>query len=364
MITIIGAGPVGCYAASLLAEDFEVTVFEEHKTIGLPVQCTGIVTQEIYRYVPKRNNFVINKTRDVRIFSSNGKHLKLKLEKPDLVINRTRFDNYFYRKAKKQGVKFVFNHRFIAVKRNNALIKDLKSGKIKKIKFSYLIGADGPRSEVAKSTGITRKRKYFVGLQTIVKKKNSNIIDFYPLKHGFAWAVPENKSKLRVGVALSTNPQGCNKILKKLLRKYKGKVIERQGGLIPIFNPMAGIRKNNIFLTGDSAGFVKATTGGGLVQGLKSAEILAHTINNNLSYEAGIYLHLFPSLLLHLKTRNIMDSFSAKDWNQLIKELNTKESKKALQKVNRDKLFQLLFKVAINKPELIKHGLKHVRSLF
>jgi len=44
-ISIIGAGPAGNYLAYLLAKNsFDVCVFEEHKTVGLPVQCTGITT--------------------------------------------------------------------------------------------------------------------------------------------------------------------------------------------------------------------------------------------------------------------------------------------------------------------------------
>lgn len=59
-----------------------------------------------------------------------------------------------------------------------------------------------------------------------------------------------------------------------------------------------------------------------------------------------------------------MDSFTPKEWNKLIKDLNNKESKRTLQKVNRDKLFQLLVKTAINKPELVEYGFKHFPDMF
>lgn len=356
MILIIGAGPIGCYTASLLAENFEVAVFEEHKQAGLPVQCTGIVTNEIFNYVPKKNDFVINKCSDVKIFSPNNKFIQLKLRQPDIIINRQRFDEYFYKQAKKKGAKYYFKHKFIDIKGNTALIKDLKTNKTKKIKFTHLIGADGPLSQAAKAVGITNKKKYFVGVQAIIKKKNNNTIDFYPIKQGFCWSVPENNNTLRVGAAAARNTK---ELFKKIIKKYKGKRIETQGGLIPIFNPYATIKKNNVFLIGDSAGFVKATTGGGLIPGLKAAEILAHSIKNNLSYEAGIYLHLYPKLWLNLKMRKIMDSFNEKDWNNLIKEFKDKESKKILQNINRDKLFQLLISVAMKKPGMMKY-VKHL----
>ena len=47
MIAIIGAGPIGSYAAYMLAKKgIDVNVYEEHKVIGKPVQCTGIVSSE------------------------------------------------------------------------------------------------------------------------------------------------------------------------------------------------------------------------------------------------------------------------------------------------------------------------------
>ena len=168
-----------------------------------------------------------------------------------------------------------------------------------------------------------------------------------------------------MGAASRQNPK---EYFEKLLKKYKGKIISKQGGLIPVFNPLArfskhNLNKQNVFLVGDAAGFVKATTGGGLVPGLKSAEILAHALNNNLSYEAGIYLHLYPRLILNLKLRKLMDAFTEQDWNNLIKDLNNKESKKALQNINRDKLFHLLMSIIINNPSILKYGFKHGLSM-
>lgn len=361
MIAIIGAGPVGCYAASLLADKFRVAVFEEHKNVGLPVQCTGIVTNEIFDFVPKKNNFIINQVMDVRIFAPNNEFIKLKLDKPDIILDRQKFDNYFYNLAKKKVVKFFFSHKFMSVKGNTVLIKNMVSGRIKKFKFSHLIGADGPLSPVAKSANLFNNRKFFTGIQAVVRKRNSNIVDFYPYKQGFGWAVPEDKNTLRVGVASTSNPK---EQFGSLLKKYKGKIVAKQGGLIPLFNPSASFFKGNIFLIGDAAGFVKATTGGGLIPGLKSAEIVAHTINNNASYVAGLYLNLIPSLWLNLKMRKIMDSFTQDDWNELIRDLNNKESKQALQGINRDQLFKLLLSIALMNPRIMKHGFRHAIDLF
>jgi len=361
MISIIGAGPVGCYAAALLADDFEVKVFEEHSQVGLPVQCTGIVTPDIFKFVPKNNDFIINRISDVRIFSPDNKHIKLKFKNPDLILDRAKFDNYFYDLARKKGVEFYFQHRFVSANKRYALVKDLKSGKTRKFKHDFLVGADGARSAVAKNYNFNNKKKFFIGIQAVVKMKNINTVDYFPFKHGFGWAVPVDKNTLRVGVASKKNPRA---IFENLLKKYKGKIVSKQGGLIPVFSPFAQIRKDNVFLIGDAAGFVKATTGGGLVPGLKSARVLAHTIINNFMYESSIGVKIYPSPWMHLEMSKLMDSFSRQDWNNLIEELNNEDSKKSLQKINRDRLFKLLLSLGFRNPRLIGFGLKHFDALF
>ncbi|MBN2053159.1 NAD(P)/FAD-dependent oxidoreductase [Candidatus Woesearchaeota archaeon] len=356
MIAIVGAGPVGCYVASLLAAKHDVLVVEEHKSVGLPVQCTGIVTQEIFDFISgKHNNFIINEVNDVRIFSPNNKFISLKLEQPDLILDRQKFDLYFFKLARKKGVKFLFNHRFISRNGSKIIVKNLDSGRTKKFKCSHLIGADGPRSIVAKCSGLYNKRKFFIGVQAVIKKKNNNIIDFYPFKGGFGWAVPENNNTLRVGVASLTNPKNY---FQELLKKYPGKIICKQGGLIPLFDPWTVFCKQKTYLVGDAASFVKATTGGGIITGLKSAELAARSINHNINYDALVIMKLFPSLLLNLKMRKTMDNFTENDWNDLIKELNNPKSRKALQSINRDRLFSLVFKSFLNNPKLIRFGLK------
>jgi len=118
MITIIGAGPLGCHAARLLAEAGRtVRVLEEHSTIGKPVQCTGIVTQSISESVPLKKNFVVNRLKRVRIHSPDGSYAEIKND--DVVIDRTRFDQYLAEQAEKAGAKICLGKRVTALNRKN-----------------------------------------------------------------------------------------------------------------------------------------------------------------------------------------------------------------------------------------------------
>ncbi len=71
-IAIVGAGPMGCYIAYLLARSgLRPTVFEEHKNIGEPIQCTGIVTKKIEQVrdiEEELKGSILNKANKIRVF--------------------------------------------------------------------------------------------------------------------------------------------------------------------------------------------------------------------------------------------------------------------------------------------------------
>ena len=93
-----------------------------------------------------------------------------------------------------------------------------------------------------------------------------------------------------------------------------------QGGLIPIYSPKLKVQKGNIYLVGDAAAHVKATTGGGLVHGLIAAECLAESIiKKKGSYEQSWRKKIGKDLWIHLMIRNILNRFADKDYNYLIK---------------------------------------------
>ena len=71
MINIIGAGPAGLMTAIELAKHRgDVTVYEEHKEIGKPVQCTGIVTEELSKIIPIADEFLVNRLKHVKVYSN------------------------------------------------------------------------------------------------------------------------------------------------------------------------------------------------------------------------------------------------------------------------------------------------------
>ena len=71
-ITIIGAGPIGCYAAYLLAKQgYNVDVYENHPQIGAPIQCTGILTSDFDEFGFSMDSFLVNTIEKIEVYSPN-----------------------------------------------------------------------------------------------------------------------------------------------------------------------------------------------------------------------------------------------------------------------------------------------------
>jgi len=355
MITIIGAGPVGSYSAYLLAKKgFDVKVFEEHKVIGKPVQCAGIVSSEFSKVIGLDDKFILNKLNKVKVVS---KHKSIILDIEDYVIDREKFDKEIAKKAKKAGAKFYLNKKYLGISNNNVVFAD-KKNKFIKVKTDKLIGADGPLSDVAKSNSMFSKRKFYVGMQARVRGKFD--ADTYEVYLGsicpgfFAWVVPESKNIARIGVACKKEVfQSFSEFL-EIKNIKKKNIISKQAGLIPIWNKGIIIQENEIYLIGDAAAQVKATTGGGLVPGLKAAKLLVDCIANNKDYKKESR-KINKELSTHLKIRKILDVFSNKDYDELIKILHNKRVKRVLKYYNRDMAAILAFKLILAEPKFLRY---------
>src|SRR3989338_8124989 len=300
MVVIIGAGPAGCYLGYLLAKaGKKVDIFEEHRLVGYPVQCTGIVTSSVLKIIDIPRDVILNQINKIKIIAD--KEIIFKLKEPNLILNRAKFDQYLAKKAEIAGAKLYLNHSYKNNNKKYVVIND------KKIKFDYLIGADGPLSGVLTNNNF-EKNKLIYGIQASIKgefEKNTSLIF---LKYGeFAWLVP---------------------ISKKMV-----------------------LQKKNIFLLGDAAAQVKATTYGGIIYGLGAARLLSLAILKNKDYNR-LSKKLHKDLYLSLLIRKILNRFTIKDYNLLIGYLQ--KNKTILEEFDRDYPSKFLFKLILKEPRLLR----------
>lgn len=350
-IAIIGAGPAGSYAGYLLAkEGHQVDIYEEHPTIGIPFQCTGILTSQLERFVDIKPSWHVNKVHVARI-ACNDKYIDVNLNKHNTIIERTKFDQHVAELAKKAGAKIHKKHRFIKNEGMTLTIKDIDNSKEFTRDCDILIGADGPNSTVAKCNGLYGDRKFWVGIQARAEYKNKNIVEVLPQVGTFGWVVPEDENIVRIGLVGDTN---VKKDFDKLCKDYGvTKVISYQGGLIPKYDHKAKTRKDNIYLVGDAALQVKATTAGGIIQGMIAGQALAESIKTGKSYEKLWKKRLGKDLWLHAFMRKIMDKLSDSDVEYCIRLFHQPRLKKILEKFDREYPSQFFFKMLLLEPRLL-----------
>lgn len=361
MITIVGAGPAGSFAGLLLAKKGkEVEIYEEHKEIGSPVQCTGLVTSSINNIIKVEKKCIVNRIDKVRIYSPNKRFISLRFKEKNLILDRKAFDKCIAEKAKKAGAKIFLKHKALSYSDNTIIIKDLSKNKSIKIRNSIVIGADGPNSLISKSFN-KRKRKYWIGLQYKIRYKNDNAIEFYPFIGTFLWIVPENKEVARIGIVGNKDISHIldNFLKKKIGKDFRKKIIEKHAGLIPKFDPLLKLSRKKAFLVGDAASLVKATTAGGIIQSLESSRILADSISKRKNYSRQVKKILYKDLLAHLYMRKLMDKFNEKDWNRLVGCFSDKEMKEVLESVDRDRSAKLISKIIIRNPRIL-YFLKYI----
>ncbi len=341
-IIIVGGGIAGNYLASVLAkEGVRVLVLEEHpkEQIGLPVHCTGIISQKITQLVSFPLDIILNRVKGVGIYSPSGKHIVVgsSRESP-VIIDRARFDRYFYEVAVAAGAEYASGVHVRG-------IKTLPSGaRVYSTQRTYegnvVVGADGPLSVVARHFGVQHDLIY--GVQARVRMdypSDRTDMYFHPYwRDLFAWIVPEGNGICRVGLGTKKNPHLCFKYFLHQQGIARTQIVSTHGGLIPMgfLGPQAFSRA---ILLGDAAGQVKATTGGGVVMLVSAAKIAARTLIQAVEsnqYASSFFQQEYQipcedtigrQLKVHYLIHSFLKRLTPTDWDKIINLLNSSEVK-------------------------------------
>jgi geranylgeranyl reductase family protein len=351
-VVIVGAGPVGCKTAELIAKKgYEVLVLEEHPEVGIPVQCSGLVSHRIFKLSGVYKDVIVNKVKKA-MFCCKENFVELKSKKTVYVINREKFDKEMAERSENAGVKIKTSIRF----ENYKKVKNLIEIKTTKDKFQtkILIGSDGPNSTVARTAGVKLPDNVLTGIQ--VTAEDNFDPDTVELWFGskvcpdfFGWVIPENENFARVGLASS----------KKVTERFNNFIKIRMKDWIKFKNKLAGpIRygliensvSDNVVLVGDAACHIKPFSGGGIIYGLIGANFAAEACTKAL--REGNYSHQFfkenydnvwkNKLTWPIKKglfmKNLIHSFSDRQLSFLFSFTNLTKLKKLLEFTDMDLL--------------------------
>jgi geranylgeranyl reductase family protein len=264
-VIVVGAGPAGLYSTRLIEKEFRVLVIEEDKEIGKPVQCSGLISRNLDRFIEIDHDFVENDIKGAMIHS--GKN-KIMMEKPGnvaMVIDRGKLDSFL---AKGLESEIMLGSRVGSID----IRKDHVSVTVDNNEFrsKMLLGCDGPNSIVRNHFGI-KPHEILKGLIAITKEEDkSDFVEIWLDKglvpDGFMWKIPRGKSIEYGMVSNNSSFQDIENFFKLNPDSY-----EKRAGIIPI-----GLQKTyfpRTLLVGDAASQVKPWSGGGVVYGMTCARI-------------------------------------------------------------------------------------------
>lgn len=295
---IAGAGPAGLLAATRIAEGGNnVLVLEEHKRIGEPDHCAGLLSSsglESLNLKPP-DEVVQNLVSGARIFAPSGDSILIERgQREAIVIDRRRFDLWLSEIARKKGVDIATESKVKEITSSKTDTRLIKTP-AQTYETKVCLIAEGARSVLSKSVGFPAisKQSRLPAYQYEVKGVDieEDLVEmFYGRLYApgfFAWIIPLRDGWARVGLASrSKSKVRLDSTLKHhpiISERMKGaEKVRGLGGIVLVGKPVSRLSSDGLAIVGDTAGMVKATTGGGIIIGGLTARIAGESVASAL----------------------------------------------------------------------------------
>jgi len=300
---IIGAGPAGSTAASVIAEYGNTLIIDKKKTIGIPNHCGEGISQYVLDFLnlSKDKEWIVKEVKGGRLIFPNN--TTIYFPQKGYCIDRTRFDQELAEKAIKKGARLLTEEEVMGAELREDTW-NIYTRKGKKFKGRYLIAADGASSIIRRIFKLPQKcinaiQYKFPPLNKFAEDWLLFYHDekFYP---AYAWVFHR-------GIETSVGVGGFGNV-KKLLDEFckflgiskKPKSIH--GGKIPFTKKPVKITLPRLVFAGDAGGFLFPLTKGGILgalfSGRKAGEVVKEAIkekNPEIIYSYPEKVKTFPS---------------------------------------------------------------------
>ena len=274
-VVIIGAGPAGLSCAiELQNSDKKILLVEKNKEIG-PKSCAGGLTTKIKDFgIPLDIAEIL--FSEVLI-SVSEKTLTVSNERIPFVgtIDRGKLGKFLLKKLSDKVT--VLRGCEVSQVGDNLVVAGGK-----KIKYKYLVGADGSNSKVRKFLGL-KNNKFLMAIQYLLPANYKNLeicFDTNLFSSGYGWIFP-HKGYTSVGCCQDVRSSRQSALRKGFEQWLSDKQIdvkdEKLQGWTISFD-YQGFEFGNKFLVGDAGGFASGLTGEGIYFGLISGRDVARKI--------------------------------------------------------------------------------------
>ena len=261
-VIVAGGSVAGLLSArEISAEGYSVLVIEEDYEIGTPEHCGGLVSiagLEELGIIPFRKTFD-HMIESAEITSPNGNKFTINSKKQKVVeISRRELDKQIAFQAQKNGAVIKVRTSFQEITDTGIRTNEGK------VECKIFVDARGVSSLIQKDrTGILSSAQYEIYANWIKKGKVEVIFDQEKYPGFFAWIIPSNEGKGKIGIA----GKGINvaETLDEFL-KEKGQFSTIRKIFAPIWikGPIEKFVEGKTVIIGDAAGQAKPTTAGGI----------------------------------------------------------------------------------------------------
>ncbi|MCP9235037.1 NAD(P)/FAD-dependent oxidoreductase [Lewinella sp. JB7] len=318
-LIIVGAGPAGSTTARFAASaGLRVLLIDKRQELGAPIQCSGAISGHglAAAGIPPDPEFIHEAIYGFAIYNDRGDrtvhdYRQLKGDeygpgpgkKPlGYVVDRRRFDRYLMTQAERAGVDVWLKTEGLGYRPRpdgSCTVSLLRYNQPIELTTRVVVGADGLQSQVGKWAGLQTHIKIteLAGcLQFIVDGVETEGLLEIVTGHewapgGYAWVFPKGHgyAEIGLGVIATMTDKPARWHLDKFITqsffrdRFAGsRILEVQGGGVPLAAPLRTQFADNMILVGDAARHVNPITGGGLHTAVAGGKIAADFLVGHL----------------------------------------------------------------------------------
>lgn len=390
---VIGGGPAGLLAANEIAKrGFSVQVFEEHEKVGKPDHCAGLLSTSGLKRLGIRlpKDIIQNTVMGARIYSPAGHSITVKRGRREAnVIDRKKFDAWLASRAIDSGAVVTTQAKVKEFVRTQSKIHGVHvdTERNEEYKARTFVIAEGSRCRLSGSVGlpVVQRASKYPAFQYEVSGVDidENIVEMFYGKQVapgfFAWIIPLGEKRARIGMA-SRNKSKIR--LDALMRNHtiisermKGAKIDRSlGGIVLVGMPISKMTMKNVVAVGDTAGIVKATTGGGVILGGMTARVAGKIVADSLSTDESVEKSLsqyngkcksmvFNELRMMHLAQIALTSLDDRGLDSVVKDASTKGLLDVVKSEGDMDLQGNVIKRLLKNPRMILTGLRAIRYI-
>jgi digeranylgeranylglycerophospholipid reductase len=317
-LIIVGGSFAGLACARTAAlRGLKVAVIDAKDEPGARVRTTGIVVKEASDDfdLPAR---LMRKVRGVRLYAPNDRSADFTA--PGYFFQATDTPGvmrWLAGEAERAGATLLYGRKFDTAVEHARGVALPSLG----LHASFLVGADGARSRVAETFGLSRNTNFLAGMEIECEPlaaldprflhcfADSRIAPGY-----IAWAVPGVEAT-QIGLAAR---RPAKPDLGELLLRLKTvcdireiRVLSRRSGLIPSGGTLKYLGTNRVMLVGDAAGMVSPVTGGGIHHALhfgrRAAQLVGDFLGDRGPHPVAALAREAPRYRTTLALRRLLD---------------------------------------------------------